>query len=449
LTLGEIHRRLIVGHSMAAYIGFALLGVIPIALAYVLGYGFDRPLPAGALRACIDAGRVAPTEAIVMRGFFARPNWTAYPLMLPLALLVVRSTLRMMYGESKASPLSHNPAYALIRQRVQALASDGRSLGVAMIVTLVVTVIDKYPDALQIGRDGDVCPTSFDWSWYATVFDDLRWPSAIVMHLVTTFEQFVIITLPIVLLINLIRFNRAYLKSIYIRSRSAPGFALDLDDPDRRLGLGRLSSIFNTQLVAVGCLGALLLVSRYANVDENAMNQLIDTVIAMVKDFPQTTGYLERIWALIGFLYPNVAQVISVIIWSALVYSAMRAASVKLLPFGYVNARDGRVAFLREIVAEGSRYDALLAGGNKHDVDAVAEAFRGHDFWPSGDTRAGESLFFCTFVMLLLLFPITPASAKEVTALGLFAVASALVARAYLKTHEYQLLRVDRSLVQS
>ena len=98
---------------------------------------------------------------------------------------------------------------------------------------------------------------------------------------------------------------------------------------------------------------------------------------------------------------------------------------------------------------EGSPYDALLASGNKHDVDAVAEAFRGHDFWPSGDTRAAESLFFCTFVMLLLLFPITPASAKEATALGLFAVASALVARAYLKMHEYQLLRVDRSLVQS
>ncbi len=44
-----------------------------------------------------------------------------------------------------------------------------------------------------------------------------------------------------------------------------------------------------------------LLVSRYANVDENAVNGLIDTVIAMVKDFPQTTGYLERIWGLIRF----------------------------------------------------------------------------------------------------------------------------------------------------
>jgi hypothetical protein len=449
LTLGELHRRLIVGHSSAAYIGFALLGTLPIACAYLLGYGFDRALPAEALRVCIDAGRVAPTDVVTMRGLFARPNWSGYPVMLPLALLLVRSTLRMMYGESKTSPLSHNPAYAPIRERVQVLVSDGRTLVAAMLGTLLVTIIDKYPDVMQIGHRSDVCPTSFDWSWYATMFDDLHWPSAIVMHVLTTFEQFVIIALPIVLLINLIRFNGAYLQAIYIRSRTARGFALDLDDPDRRLGLGRLSSIFNTQLVAVGCVGLLLLVSRYANVDENAVNGLIDTVIAMVKDFPQTTGYLERIWGLIRFLYPNVAQVVSVTIWAALVYSAMRAADVKLLPFQYVSARDGRVAFLREIVEEGSHYDALLARGNKHDVDAVAEAFRGHDFWPSGDTRAAESLFFCTFVMLLLLFPITPASAKEATALGLFAVASALVARAYLKMHEYQLLRVDRSLVQS
>ena len=250
------------------------------------------------------------------------------------------------------------------------------------------------------------------------------------------------------LLINLIRFNGAYLQSIYIRSGSASGFTLDLDDPDRRLGLGRLSSIFNTQLVVVGCVGALLLVSRYANVDEGAVNDLIDTVIALVKDFPQTTGYLERIWVLIGFLYPSAGQVISVLIWSTLVYSAMRAANVKLLPFKYVHARDGRVSFLREIVAVGSPHDALLASGKKHDVDTVAEAFRGHDFWPSGDTRAAESLFFCTFVMFLLLFPVTPASAKEVTAIGLFAVASFVVARVYLKAHEYQLLRVDRSLVE-
>jgi len=449
LTLGDLHRRLIVGHSSATYVGFALLGALPIACAYLLGYGFDRVLPAEAMRACVDAGRVGPTDVVMMRGLFARANWSGYPLMLPLALLLVRSTLRMMYGESKTSPLSNNPAYALIKERVQVLVSDGRTLAAAMLGTLVVTIIDKYPDIMQIGHRSDVCPTSFDWSWYATLFDDLHWPSAVVMHLLTTFEQFVIITLPIVLLINLIRFNGAYLQSIYIRSRSAKGFALDLDDPDRRLGLGRLSSIFNTQLVAVGCVGVLLLVSRYANVDENAVNQLIDTVIAMVKDFPQTTGYLERIWTLIRFLYPNFAQVVSVMIWSALVYSAMRAANVKLLPFKYVSAPDGRVAFLREIVEEGSRYDALLASGNKHDVDAVAEAFRGHDFWPSGDTRAAESLFFCTFVMLLLLFPITPASAKEATALGLFAVASALVARAYLKMHEYQLLRVDRSLVQN
>ncbi len=449
MTLGELHRRLIVGHSSAAYVGFALLGTVPLVCAYLLGYGFDRPLPAAALHACIESGRVAQGSTVTMRGFFERPNWTAYPLMLPLALLLVRSTLRMMYGESKASPLSHTPAYVIIRDRVQVLVSDGRTLAFAMLGTLVVTIIDKLPDFMQITKGSDVCPTNFDWSWYATVFDDLHWPGALVMHLVTTLEQFLIITLPIVLLINLIRFNGAYLHSIYMRSQSPNGFPLDLDDPDRRLGLGRLSTIFNTQLVAVGCVGVLLLVSRYANVDEDAMNELIDTVIAMVKDFPQTTGYLERIWRLIGFLYPNVAQVVSVLIWSALVYSAMRAASVKLLPLQHVSARDGRVAFLREIVVEGSHYDALLSSGKKHDVDAVAEAFRGHDFWPSGDTRAGESLFFCTFVMLLLLFPITPASAKEVTALGLFAVASALVARAYLKTHEYQLLRVDRSLVQS
>ncbi len=72
--------------------------------------------------------------------------------MLPLALLLVRSTLRMMYGESKTSPLSHTPAYALIRERVQVLVSDGRTLVAAMLGTLLVTIIDKYPDVMQIGQ---------------------------------------------------------------------------------------------------------------------------------------------------------------------------------------------------------------------------------------------------------------------------------------------------------
>lgn len=445
--LGRIHRRLIVGNSRWGYVLLALVGVVPIACAYLLGYASDRALPADAVLACVSEGRITQTDVVVMHGFFGRPNWTAYPLMLPLALLLVRSALRIMYGESPASPLAHTPAYAIIREHVQVLVGDGRTLTVAILVTLLVTVIDKYSDVAQIGASSGACPVDFDWASYATVYDDLHWPSALVMHTVTTLEQFLIITLPIVLLINLVRFNGAYLRSIYVRSRSASGFTLDLDDPDRRLGLGQLSSVFNTQLVAVGCMGLLLLVSRYANVDEEAVENLIDTVIALVDDFPHTTGYLERIWAQIRFLFPDPGQVISVIIWSTLVSSAMRAANVKLLPFKYVRARDGRVSFLREIVAEGSRYDALLASGNKHDVDTVAEAFRGHDFWPCGDTRAGESLFFCTFVMLLLLFPVTPASAKETTALVLFAVASLVVARVYLKAHEYQLLRVDRSLV--
>ena len=146
--MGELHRRLIVGHSSAAYIGFALLGTLPIALRLSARLRLRPAASRGGVARCIDAGRVAPTDVVTMRGLFERPNWTAYPVMLPLALLLVRSTLRMMYGESKTSPLSHNPAYALIRERVQVLVSDGRTLGVAMLGTLLVTIIDKYPDVI-------------------------------------------------------------------------------------------------------------------------------------------------------------------------------------------------------------------------------------------------------------------------------------------------------------
>ncbi len=389
-----------------------------------------------------------------MKGFFEAYNWMAFPLMLPAALYILRRMMRMSFGESDNSPLaSGNKPYAPIRFRALHLANSGGTLVAAFIADLVIHVIDMKATVFRFFGEFSECPNDIDWGLYYFVFNDLpRWQTGILIGF-TTFEQFLLAMIALLLLINLARFNQIYLNSIFIRSapRHDNTFVLDFDDAKYRFGLSKLSDIFNLQLGALSAVGLFFLVSRYNNVNSDPV-ALLFGLYSQISDLLTGNGAditFETLSQPLTQLFPDAGQVMIPFLWLLMAYVVIQPVRVKLLPLKYVGARDGRVAYLEQFVPPMSKYGKMLARNQRTDVDAVAEVFREHSFWPSGDIRAAERVFGCSIVFWILLFPIVPKSPLDFGALVLTIILSIGFAKLYLSyLIKYRLKRIDPSLVK-
>ena len=185
----------------------------------------------------------------------------------------------------------------------------------------------------------------------------------------TTLEQMIAMVLGLFAGVYVYRFNAAYMESIYLRDDPdrTGGYALDFDDPDRRFGLRKLSSVFDLQLLVCVVGGLMLLVTRYMNSDLQASDEVVIVAACLYLDFEQLCGSADQIVltsSQIRALFPDVIQISVVVSWVGFLFSILWIANVKLLPLTRVKETVGRIAYLEQLIRPGTKYDEMLKSGD-------------------------------------------------------------------------------------
>ncbi len=117
-ALGELQRRLLVDARRVDYWVAAIVGLVPIAVAWWTGRGHTVDLhPASEVAIAWSTGsRTVENGGAIqgVRGYFDCLNWMMYPVALPLALFLVRWLMRPILGgdaRGDASSLRATDAY--------------------------------------------------------------------------------------------------------------------------------------------------------------------------------------------------------------------------------------------------------------------------------------------------------------------------------------------------
>lgn len=441
----RINQFFLIGENTSAYFWFAAFGAVPILLAYLFGAWEDRLVAVASLESCPLGSHQNKTQ-----GFSQRLNWLVYPAVLPVWLFLSRRMFRLSYGLSDNSPLLTERKYLPIRNNLVQALSSPRPFLIILAVNVLLTGIDQSDVIMRFVDINQVCPTGvMDWGWYGFVFNDVSVWSIGVLTIWTTAEQMLFVQMALGTAVYVWLFNLAYMRSIYLRSRGETGacYVLDFDDPDGRFGLRKISKIFDLQLFFCVFGGAVLLVERYMNTNL-AVTETIGMQMWCVFNF-FGTGCNEvpaYEWASLSWLMQDTAQVFVVLSWLLYLTSILWIANVKLLPLRTAGERAGRVSYLRELVPPGTKYDRHLEG-NPNEVDHVAERFRSHHFWPTGDDRARDTLMVALFIGFLLLLPIWPSNGPLTILIGTFATLGLLLAHGFLWIQRHILRRVDLTLV--
>jgi hypothetical protein len=234
------------------------------------------------------------------------------------------------------------------------------------------------------------------------------------------------------------------------RAVATTKYVLDFDDPDRRFGLQKLSGVFDLQLLACLLGAAMALISRYSNTNRAQLENTITTAFCDLYDFGascEPSSLMAPTYNYAREIIPDFAQLFIVLSPTISLFVILWIASVKLLPLKHVREREGRLEYLRQLIVPGAKYDLLLNSGDLDDVNRVVARFAEHDFWPTGDQRAGDALTLCTFVVLLMIFPIVPHSLFQWAAFGILFIISLFVSKIYLAVQRHMLVRVDKTLI--
>lgn len=413
--LGRLLTRVAFEPKKLDYVALAVLGAIPMIVACVVGIGYFED------------------ESI--HGFNERPNWFLFPLFLPAALYVFRWIMGSLFLRGKhALPEADAERYRPILTQATKLLDDSKTLGIALILTVALTAIDKWevlvhrymanltriPEGVQI-----------DWGWlYLEPHAYASLPEVLLVDGLATMNQMLLFVFALTVMVALYRYNTAYLRAIYQRSRAdsnGPHYELRFDADDKRFGLSGLYPVFNAQLWFISIAGAFMLISRYANTSD------VWEKFVGVKE-----GAIEP--SALSGLFTDVGQWILMLMWLYCFWVAMLPARVKLLPLGTRGARRSAEHYLPEFLREESEQ-------LERPVDELAASFRANSFWPNGEPSAKHYLFFGSLIGCFMVFPIRlDAAGVTLSGLGGLLAVSMTVTLATLAYHRYRLRLVDTRL---
>lgn len=450
-SLVSLNRFLLVGTGWRAYPVLFLIGAVPWLIALAGGLWRDRPVPPESplWQICTPSAELL---AATGQGFSSRWNWLIYPLLLPSWLFAQRWLFRLSYGASPDSPLRYDARYRGINANLQAVLGDWRPTAMVIAVNLVLTTVDQADVAMRFVDVASACPgAGADWGYFGHLFPDVSRSASGLLTAWTTLKQMIFVHMALITAVHVYLFNSRYMHSVYLRSdpsRHVNSYILDFDDPDCRFGLRPLSRIFDVQLLFCVVGGSVLLTERYFNTDLNLVDALATAFTCGLGLFPERCDVLGG-WspAEAARLVQDTAQLFVVTSWMLFLCTILYIANVKLLPLRRVGETRGRIAYLREFLPPGSRYDRMLDAGDVAQVDTVVGAFRKQHFWPIGDDRAADALTLCVLIFLLMLVPLVPANAPQSVLFATFAISSYLLARVFLGSQRHLLARVDRSLI--
>ncbi len=442
-------RFLVVGEGNWIYAVLGLYAMASLPMAWLVGAWPDRVI--GPDPAILEYCVLTETQQQTI-GFASRWNWHQYVITLPLSLYLMRFVFRISYGLSPQSPLCQEPRYSPLKLKLAEVVNDWRLPAIAIGAACAVTAVDQYDVVLRLLQVPTICPRGvMDWGWYGSLFADVSRSGIVVLTLWTTLEQIFAISIGILAALHVYRFNAAYMQTIYVRGRgmvSPHCYVLDLDDPDRRFGLLKMSRIFDLQLLLCMAGGVIMLSSRYMNTDLSVVDEMIQAVACAFTDQVDCAPH-GSIWQYFMRVFQDTAQVSILVGWAVFLFTVLWIANVKRLPLRYVNETSGRLAYLEQLIPSQSKYDKLLRSGLDANVDLVAARFRQHHFWPIGDQRATDALSLCLLLVFLMIVPIVPNTVLNLLALCVAGILAFVLARVYLSFLRHMLLRVDETLVHS
>jgi hypothetical protein len=365
------------------YLLLAFVGGLPSVLAW--HYGLHQTFEA---------------DGHVWVGFFDKPNMWPQVVLLPLFVFLVRWMVgRIADVTSVEAPTPEVPVVRLFgegEERRRAYETLRRSVGsrttfVAVLgLTAAVMLLDTAA-LIAIYRTDDAARIyEFDWSvMYLAGTVDRTDNLVMVISaylLQTTLFVFRFLAITFVLIHNVF-----FLRHLYQRRRDGqrPLIRVDLDDPERCLGLRGASEAFNTQVILLGLGGSTILLSRFAQFSTE-----VGIGWASVLTWPPDARLA------VGF--PDAGQWILATVWLIAMGVVVLPLATKHMPLLGRRGPDLSMAeFLREFSP-----DEEPDGASTERVEARARRFARQSFWPAGDNRAALLFFFSAAVLLVVLYPL-------------------------------------------
>jgi hypothetical protein len=410
---GSVSDRLLNGTDRSTYLLLALWGAAPIGVALVTGTAWDAPT-AGTPYAAL-------CETPAFLGYMSRPNWLAFPVLLPLALFGLRFYAARLIGRNPPElPLlarfPSGPARERVRGELDRIASSATLFLLVLATALLLSVIDAF-DVLaffSVDREVPVCPPEPDWSYFHLlgVAGVSRLANA-VMVLVAYSAQFAVFSMGVLITAITFRHNILFLRLIYRRARASEKrdpescLVLRFDDPERRFGLSSLNRTFNLEITLLVVCGLFTLVSRYFNVAETT-SPPTDAFLAILggaKDFDMDPLF-EQLQEMnrTRRLFSDPGQIMIAVAWVFLFGVIAMPSFVKFLPLTDRKARDSRTTYLLDLVPPQSEPEEAVDVAR---IDELARHFGKNSFWPQGDERAKLYYYFAFFTLWFILFPVT------------------------------------------
>ena len=412
--LGSLSDRLLNGTDRRIYLLLALWGAAPIGVALLTGTAWDVPT-AGTPYA-------VSCESPVFRGYMTRPNWLAFPALLPLALFGLRFYAARLIGRNPPElPLvarfPSGPARERVRGELDRIASSAKLFLLVLAAALLLSIIDAFDVLKFLFADRaavPVCPAEQDWSYFHLLGSaDVSRLENGVMVLVAYSAQFVLFSIGLLVTGITFRHNLLFLRMIYRRaSRSEKrgpesSLVLRFDDPERRFGLTSLNRTFNLEITLLVVCGLFCLVSRYFNVGETTSppTDALLSIVGGALDF-EFDPLFEQLREMNRSrrLFSDPGQIMIAVAWMFLFGVIAMPSFVKFLPLTNREARNSRTTYLLDFVPPQPGSEEVIDVAR---IDELALHFGKNSFWPQGDERAKLYYYFAFFTLWFILFPVT------------------------------------------
>lgn len=444
----RLQRRILIGHARREYLFLAALGLLPLGVAWVIGA--HRGIEA-------MPGSWAAKHTNSLKGYWDS-HWVLYPVMLPLALYLLRWLMRPLFGygdEGRGQNPLGDGRYKYFQIAVRDLLVDARVLHWTLGLCVGLHVVDTAEVLPRFLFDSPpATPKELDWCWFdtATIGPDAVSKLGQFMLIVSAYlNQFAIAFIAILIVVMLFRYNRQLTTAIYHKCPDKPpheGYVLQLDsESDGRFGLSGLDVLFDRQILILGAMAAYVLWSRYSNVEIEPADVLdsilpLAALVANALDSDRLPT-VALTWDMIVRLFHDAGQAILVICWALVAVVVLTSSRIKLIPLGCLRCPKNAFEYVRVFVPD-------AVGSNPEPDEELVDRFARQDFWPCGDYRAAACFALVFFIAFWMVFPLGAKdgiTSKLIAGALLFAAFSILSTACVFLFHKHRLRWIASALV--
>ena len=421
-------------------IGWAAL---PIIFSFVLHLDREIQLKAG-----------------VFNGYCTKSNWSSFIVILPVAIWLLRRTLRVLSPRNDEGPIvklfPSEGQRSFVRTELAENLESGYNLLCACCLMTIAHIIDMW-QVFSLYLNGcrriDLGSIEKDWSVFFLIGTSC-FPGESIISIKANFAfvalaysvQFITGTIAALVLIVFARHNLFFLAHIFQKRHAQLGRAtvvIDLNDDNELFGFKSAIPAFNFQVLVTAVAGVLILWSRFKHFSDEAVKWIYDSHFSIF----EPTKLLQNIFdafILSSASFSDGGQLLLIILWLAMLVIVSIPAMIKFLPMFSAKGHNLTLTeFLNEFIPD-TKWAAYK------DVNTMADLFSCNAFWPTGDGRARVYFMSAFFVFLEIVIPIRHLDGYFLVELKLFVVflvASYLATSAALWSFKFALRIISDKLV--